>query len=69
MYASMNFMTKSELRKAVQEQRPVVLVSPTLGAVAVNGREYVEGPWQREKGRGWHAEVLCQDARIVAVIS
>ena len=90
MYASMNFITKSELRKAVLKQLPVVLISPELGAVAVNGRERVEGPWPgtrppleeirakrcrggktklRERVKPWHADVLCQDARIVEVLS
>ena len=89
MYASMNFLSKSQLRQAVQAGLPVILYSPIMGMPAVNNLERVEGPWPgtippveeipnpRDHGRPhprrcvkpWHAEVLVQDMRIVAVVA
>lgn len=49
MYASVNALSKSEFRKAVQSQLPVVLWSPVMGVPAVEGTAHVEGPWPGTK--------------------
>ena len=45
MYASVNFLSRAALRRAVAGNQPVVLYSPTLTVPAINGTEIVEGPW------------------------
>jgi hypothetical protein len=45
MYASIDFTTKNELRRAIQAGQAVVAYSPTLGMAAVTGRTKIEGPW------------------------
>jgi hypothetical protein len=45
MYASMNFIRKSDFRAAVRAGLPVVLYSPEMAVPAVNNLERVEGPW------------------------
>ena len=45
MYASIDFTTKTELRRAIQAGQTVVAYSPTLGMAAVTGRAKIEGPW------------------------
>ena len=45
MYASMNFASRSELRKAVEQGLPVVLYSPIQEMPAINGTVRCEGPW------------------------
>ncbi len=45
MYASTDFATKREFRRAVQQGLPVILYSPTLGTPAINGKATVTGPW------------------------
>jgi len=49
MYASVNYLSKSALRRAVAAGEPVVLYSPVMGMPAVNNRERVEGPWPGTK--------------------
>jgi len=85
----MNFLSKSQLRQAVQAGLPVILYSPIMGMPAVNNLERVEGPWPgtpvpvevipdskhsnrpkpRQRIKPWHAEVLVEDMRIVAVVA
>jgi hypothetical protein len=68
MYASIDFTSKTELRRAIQQGQTVVAYSPTLGMAAVTGRTMIEGPWKPDrKARGWHACVDVKDVRIVAV--
>jgi hypothetical protein len=45
MYASTDFATKKDFRRAVLSGTPIVLYSPVMGTVAVNGQETVTGPW------------------------
>ena len=45
MYASVNFIRKSDFRAAVRAGLPVVLYSPEMAVPAVNNLERVEGPW------------------------
>jgi hypothetical protein len=45
MYASIDFTTKTELRRAIQAGQTVAAYSPTLGMAAVTGRTKIEGPW------------------------
>lgn len=45
MYASVNFLSKSHLRRAVAAGELVILYSPAIPMPAVNGLERVEGPW------------------------
>lgn len=47
MYASIDFATKSDFRRAVQNNLPVMLYSPSLGIPAINGEVTVEGPWPK----------------------
>ena len=49
MYASVNFLSKSQLRQAVAAAEPVILYSPAIPMPAVNGLAYVEGPWPGTK--------------------
>jgi hypothetical protein len=45
MYASVDFATKKDFRRAVQQGLTVVVYSPTLGMPAVTGTATVVGPW------------------------
>lgn len=45
MYASVDFATKRDFRKAVKAGTPIVLYSPVLCTAAVSGKETVHGPW------------------------
>ena len=45
MYASVNFLTKSEFRQAVERRDPILLYNPEQGVPAILGRVRVEGPW------------------------
>ncbi len=47
MYASIDFATKTDFRRAVKQGLPFVLYSPTLGMPAVDGTVTVEGPWPK----------------------
>lgn len=68
MYASIDFATKRDFRRAVKEGLSVLLYSPTLGMPAVNGRVLVEGPWKSDRRvRSWKARVDVKDMRVVAV--
>lgn len=67
MYASVNFSTKQEFRRAVKQGMPVVLYSPHLGTAAINGPETVIGPWSDDGKAGWHAHVEVRDMRVVKV--
>ena len=46
-FASMNFLCKSELRRAVIAGQPVVLFNPEHQLPAINGTARVVGPWPR----------------------
>ena len=67
-FSSTNFSTKRELKQAVAAGLPVVLWAPIAGMPAITGRIRCCGPWQPECGRGWHADVVVRDMRIVAVL-
>lgn len=71
MYASTNFLTKKELRSAVQAGAPVTLYSPTLDVPATNGQELVQGPWPSRvtpvRSGGWKASVTLRDGHVVEV--
>ena len=45
--ASMNFLTKSELRRAVAQGMPVILFNTEHQVPAINGTHRVHGPWPR----------------------
>jgi hypothetical protein len=49
MYASINFLSKSALVRAVAAGEPIILYSPTMLVPAINGMERVEGPWPGTK--------------------
>lgn len=49
MYASIDFATKKAFCQAVRNGTPMVLYSPTLGTAAVNGKEFVMGPWPNRR--------------------
>ena len=52
MYASMNFPTKRDFRRAVAEGQPIVLYSPVMQMPAINGVVTVEGPWPERSTAG-----------------
>jgi hypothetical protein len=78
MYANRNFKSKKEFQAAVAAWNsatavsedahcePVTLFAPGLGAPAVNGTEYVEGPWYPAPHR-WYAQVEVRDGIVVKV--
>ncbi len=82
MYASRNFKTKAAFKAAVAnynetkalqeagvdalEVQPITLFAPGLGAPAVNGREFVEGP-HFPAAHTWYAEVQVKDGVVVSV--
>ena len=45
VFSSINFATKTELRRAVAAGVSVVLWSPIAGVPAINGRVRCNGPW------------------------
>jgi hypothetical protein len=45
--SSMNFLRKSDLRRAVAQGTPVILFDPSNQFPAINGRALVTGPWPR----------------------
>ena len=45
MFTSMNFLSKKQLRLAVQQGMPIIAYSPVMTMPAVTGRVRVEGPW------------------------
>lgn len=66
MYTERNFRTKKEFKEAVTKGEKVRLFAPGLGAPAVNGREFVEGP-HYPAPHTWYAEVQMVDGIVVKV--
>jgi hypothetical protein len=48
-FASMNFLRKTDFKRAVQTGLPVVVYSPVQTMPAINGPARVEGPWPGTK--------------------
>ena len=67
-FSSMNFTSKSELRRAVAAGLPVVLWAPIAGMPVITGQVRCQGPWESERGRSWKADVVVRDMRIVEVL-
>lgn len=71
MYTTVNFKSKKALKEAVAAHAAgtgpkVTLFAPGLGAPALNGTEYVEGPHYPQPHR-WYAAVTVVDGAVVAV--
>jgi len=66
MYASVNFRTKTEFKKAVKSGQKIRLYAPGIGTPRENGTEYVEGPWY-PKPHTWYASVEMKDGIVVRV--
>lgn len=66
MYTDTNFKSKKAFKDAVVAGKKVRLFAPGLGAPAVNGTEYVEGPHYPEPHR-WYAQVEMKDGVVVKV--
>jgi hypothetical protein len=83
MYASMDFPTKKDFKHAVLRGEPIMAYSPELGMPAINGKEFVHGPWPMQSAfqagaaegavrrpkpfRSWVARVSVKDMLVVAV--
>lgn len=71
MYASTDFHSKREFKRAVAAGAELLLYSPELGTPAINGVETVVGPWfprvWHGKQKQWSAKVRVQDMRVVEV--
>jgi hypothetical protein len=66
LYASKNFKTKKEFKEAVANGEQITIYAPGLGTPAVNGTEFVEGPWYPQP-HTWYAQVTMKDGIVVKV--
>lgn len=66
MYASRNFKTRTEFKRAVDAGERITLRSPGVGSPVVNGQESVEGPWY-PRPHSWYATVTVRDGVVIKV--
>ncbi len=66
-YCEINFKTKKELKRAVQDGKKLGVYNPSgLYPTRDNGPETVEGP-HYPKPHKWYAQVTMKDGIIIAV--
>lgn len=65
-YVSPDFATKSALKKALAEGRPVEVYQPFLGDVPVNGTIQLEGP-HYPRPHTWYCTGVMENGRLVKV--
>lgn len=83
MYASIDFPTKRDFRRAVRKGELVVAYSPIMEMPAINGVVTVDGPWplrhsilqeacpeavrRSRELPSWQARCVVKDMRVVEV--